>query len=392
MNLLKTLENSIIPLSNEYPALKGVIKVRKELDTDSVIVVLSDSVHALFEDFYRRVLVGVRKGEDYYDCWRKIFAGFGIGKNAIWKRYDTFLFTDYGDKVIIGEKELSKRICRFCGSRNPPPKTKEGKIISHFQNISHAISRSLGNKNIICNEECDECNNDFSNGIENDVNQFFSISQALYSKKSNSGTTKCASGENFLIKDNQVQVKLPSNFTNFPATMTVHPGESGFTCALKDNVGYIPANVYRCLSKFVVSCIDKKYLSVFPKTIKWIRRKKKYLNLPRVYINENTPYTETPILLVFLRKDTNTDIPYCVALFSAFDKVLLYALPSFNSNGIDNNDLDTSLANFVKIYMSDENLKSIELSSEKKLMEDSLLTIGENSSIQLTLVCDGKGV
>lgn len=387
---IEVLQDLVIPMADKYPALRGFQKVQKELGSYSIIVVLGDCVPTLYEDFYRKALIGVARGEDYYECWHKNYIGFGIGKNAIWDRYETFLFTDYGDKVIIGERDIAKRKCRFCGATNPLQNTKEGIITSHFQNISHAISRSLGNQKIICNEECDDCNNDFSNGIENDINQFFSISQALHSKKSYNGKPKSASGENFLIAENQVQVQLPSNFTNFSATMTVHPSESGFTCALKDNVGYVPANVYRCLVKFVISCIDVKYLPVFPVTKKWIRRKKKFLSLPKVYLNENTPYTDTPILMLFLRKDNNTDLPYCVAMLSVYDRVLVYAVPFCSPHEIDNKDLNKPMAHFVEMYMSNENLTGIDLSSEKKELSDSLLTIRKNSPNQLTLVCDGK--
>lgn len=306
---INVFQDFVIPMTEKYPALKAFQKVKKDIDSDSVIVILSDGVPTLYEDFYRRAIIGVRKGGDHFECWRKNYIGFGIGKNAIWKRYETYLFTDYGDKVIIGERDLAKRKCRFCGATNPLHDTKAGKITSHFQNIAHAISQSLGNQRIICNEECDDCNNVFSNGIENDINQFFSISQALHTKKSSNGKPKSATGENYTIAENQVQIKLPSNFSNFPATMTIHPGESGFTCALKGNVGYVPANVYRCLVKFAMSCIDAKYLPVFSITTKWIRKKKRFLRLPKVYINERAPYTETPILLLFVRKDNNIDLP-----------------------------------------------------------------------------------
>ena len=38
---------------------------------------------------------------------------------------------------------------RFCGQQVP--------IVS-FNNTAHAISESLGNKSVICREECDNCN------------------------------------------------------------------------------------------------------------------------------------------------------------------------------------------------------------------------------------------
>lgn len=61
------------------------------------------------------------------------------------------------------------------------------------------------------------------------------------------------------------------------------------------------------------------------------------------------------------------------------------------AHGIDNKDLNTPMLHFVEMYMSNENLTSINLCSEKKEQTDSLLTISKGSPNQLTLICDGMG-
>lgn len=64
------------------------------------------------------------------------------------------------DKVRIGETDKSQRTCRFCGRKQPDVS---------FNNIAHTISEGLGNKNIITNDECDECNKWFGKEIEQDL-------------------------------------------------------------------------------------------------------------------------------------------------------------------------------------------------------------------------------
>ncbi len=66
---------------------------------------------------------------------------------------------DASTKKTIGEQDKSKRVCRFCNNT---------RTNISFNNIAHAISESLGNKKIILNEECDECNSEFgsASGIE----------------------------------------------------------------------------------------------------------------------------------------------------------------------------------------------------------------------------------
>ena len=63
-----------------------------------------------------------------------------------YEHYEVRIFT--GDnRLNIGEFKKSKRVCRFCGRSMP-------KIT--FMQKAHAISESLGNKGLICREECDD--------------------------------------------------------------------------------------------------------------------------------------------------------------------------------------------------------------------------------------------
>ena len=63
-----------------------------------------------------------------------------------------------GEKVRLGDKQ--NRVCRFC-DRRPPDVT--------FRMVAHAIPEALGNKSIESAYECDECNERFGRGIENDL-------------------------------------------------------------------------------------------------------------------------------------------------------------------------------------------------------------------------------
>lgn len=66
--------------------------------------------------------------------------------------YDKYCVNQYFHNKI-GERERSKRICRFCG-RDSQHTT--------FKNDAHIIPQSLGGtKELICYEECDECNKRF---------------------------------------------------------------------------------------------------------------------------------------------------------------------------------------------------------------------------------------
>jgi HNH endonuclease len=76
----------------------------------------------------------------------------GRNRNSLFKellqQYNMLGF-DKHTKEAVGEPDKSKRVCRFCGRKQPDVT---------FKNVAHAISESLGNKKIILYEECDECN------------------------------------------------------------------------------------------------------------------------------------------------------------------------------------------------------------------------------------------
>ncbi len=104
-------------------------------------------------DFYK-YLTSLLEGNDYETIKSQMKELFG----EIKKVYSISAF-DASTKKTIGEQDKSKRVCRFCNNT---------RTNISFNNIAHAISESLGNKKIILNEECDECNSEFgsASGIE----------------------------------------------------------------------------------------------------------------------------------------------------------------------------------------------------------------------------------
>lgn len=85
-------------------------------------------------------------------------------------------------KAPIGEFDKSKRICIFCGK-----KVEDGVT---FKKKAHAISESLGNKHLIQNEECDQCNEMFGNTFEEDISNFFLPYRVMYGVTGKKGIPK----------------------------------------------------------------------------------------------------------------------------------------------------------------------------------------------------------
>lgn len=225
-------------------------------------------------------------------------------------------------RLYIGEANKSNRICRFCGNQIP--------IVS-FDHTSHAISESLGNKSIICREECDKCNERFSRTIEPDIANMLSSLLTIYSIHGKNGirtTTgkylKLSSKEPTKGSANketiklQLEQELPDNIEEFLKKQLPLDANS---------LKYIPQNVYKCLCKYVVSVIDKRYLPDFKKTIDWINSTTKYCKLPLVAIGNGQIKRDAPYLIVSIRKTSNYNYPYCFALFVIVNMAFAFIVP-----------------------------------------------------------------
>ncbi len=225
-------------------------------------------------------------------------------------------------RQYIGETEKSNRICRFCGQQVP--------IVS-FKNTAHAISESLGNKSIICREECDNCNEQFSRTIEPDIANMLSSLLTIYSIHEKNGI-RTTTGKNFKLSLDE-STKSDTNIGTI--TIQLHQEfpeniEDFFREQLSldaSSLKYIPQNVYKCLCKYVVSVVNKRYLPYFRKTIDWINSTTRCCKLPIVAIGDAQIKMEAPYLIVSIRKTNNYNYPYCFALFAVANTAFAFIIP-----------------------------------------------------------------
>jgi len=104
------------------------------------------------EEIFKEKIVKLEK--DYTDSFAELE-----------KKYEFIMFSTRIQNVI-GEKDRTKRVCRYCNKSKPEVS---------FKKVAHSISEALGNKKIITNDECDTCNEKFGKGIENDLILYLSL-------------------------------------------------------------------------------------------------------------------------------------------------------------------------------------------------------------------------
>lgn len=235
-------------------------------------------------------------------------------------------------KIYIGESDKTKRVCRFCGKTYKDTK---------YQKKAHAISEALGNNTIFCNEECDVCNERFGETLEMELYRQFGILYSLYGVKGKKGKRKYVD-ENISISDEGVQIKVNSEV---PSKEEL--AQSGFSFNVDGGLSYTPQNVYKCLCKFAISVIDKKYLCELQKTIDWISSDEMLSKVPYVYIR-NCYNENHPMIAIYTSKESNYPDRTFIARIFLLNIELVYIFPYRGDVLIENGTSDIS--DFLDLY------------------------------------------
>ncbi|MBD5292697.1 MAG: hypothetical protein HDS23_05565 [Bacteroides sp.] len=244
---------------------------------------------------------------------------------------------DGSKKINIGEKE--NRICRFCGRSKPDVK---------FSSKAHAISEFLGNKQIICLEECNNCN-DFFSSIEQHFFNFQSVLFPLYGIKGKTGTPKVKGSDGEIYNENEVvKLKTESRLeeyltydSNVPGTLKLEISPFGT---------FIPQKVYQCLVKYAISSINTESINQFKESIDWIRIEKPSLcDLPPV-IYFTHDFIEHPKISVYIRNEDNDKCPFALGCLEFADKGFFYIIPLSNSESITIDKVKSFVFIFVQLF------------------------------------------
>lgn len=243
-----------------------------------------------------------------------------------------------GSRVVLG----NRKYCRFC------KRTKEKGAT--FSKEAHAISIALGNKNIIGKEECDGCNNDFSETIEPDIVTYLSIERTLFRIK---GRNKGRGGEKDVVGRN-FSMKFENDYNSFRLDLIDPNGLNfiGGKCNFDLNFGQIcEQNIYRALCKYFISVIPEIYLEKFENTIDWINRNVSLENLPIVArYPQNNMNHQQPFIIYHIRTNDNVNLPYAFCELYFANLLFVYIIPLSSEQEID----FTVEENFYKFWNSKE--------------------------------------
>lgn len=278
----------------------------------------------------------------------------GILRNTLDKYHGLFseVLKDYKilhfeptTKTFFGENDKSKRICRFCGGSESTGKT--------FKKIAHTISESLGNKKIISNEECDECNSTFANTIEEDAFDFLKIFRVMYGMKGKDGipTLKFKNGTEIRHENGHCCIFEIDNGKE------INPEELSIPMHYYRPINFM--NIYRAFVKYAIGLIDRDDLTKFTNTISWINNVKNdgsSLDLPKLACHiDKLNYYEQPIITLYRRKTENYDYPFMYVELKIAMYIFVFIIPF---SDLDKTDFSTE-NNYIKFWQINSHYNSV---------------------------------
>jgi len=280
-------------------------------------------------------------------------------------------------RTHIGKSDRSERICRFCGKS-----TAVGGVT--FKKIAHAIPEALGNKGLILNEECDDCNERFGNTIEQDLISYFNFHRVFWAIKGKNGVPKISFKNGYFErKENKFVIGYKPG-----------PSEGAFkdlkevTLVSHDRIATV--NIYKSLCKIAISVIDADKLRHFGRTISWLLADELCPQvLPKVAIlNAPQMRVECPQIVLYHRQSAQENLPHLVGEFKFKTLLLVFIVPF--------SDLDTktfsSDEEYSEFWESFPNYTAVDGWKFKRFdspqKRDYLLTVGLTRSITLRLCED----
>lgn len=237
-------------------------------------------------------------------------------------RHQKSIFTDIERETYLGE---NLRICRFCGKRFPEVT---------FNRKAHVVPQAIGNANLLCYFECDNCNQFFGK-YEDHLAKFLSVLRPFVNvENSNRGGRRVGHNEpksGLNIKSGSDGLELYSE-AGKPNQVRF---EQGNTKLVIDATipPYSPLFVFKALLKIAVSMLDESEIDQFKLTQSFLLdnsqnyKVKGYGLFSCFVINVNgPPIWEKPFAVLHTKLDSAKESLYPQKVFTIFFASRVYQI------------------------------------------------------------------
>jgi len=245
----------------------------------------------------------------------------------------THLFLDMNyeqtvDLDLAGPKKQrlgvrSPRVCRYC-QKSPPETT--------FKQEAHAIPECLGNRRLISLDECDRCNQQFSQTFEHHFDGFTRPMRTAEAIRGKNGVP------GYKSPDGKARVKHNASRNNFNiqeeergAILAEDEQAKALVLTLKSQP-HVPLEVYRCLVKMAFAVLPDQELKHFDLTRRWLVEP--FVPPPPIlacmafsHIAFLPGPLAVPRISLWRRRDGRMPAPYMLATLCYSRWIFMYALP-----------------------------------------------------------------
>lgn len=261
---------------------------------------------------YRLHLKCLARGIEYKP---HIHTNFLATEGLALTRYRSLYF-GYEDEVVrIGEPDKRKRVCRYCGRKMPEVT---------FKKDAHAIPDALGNKQLICNEECDKCNHRLST-IEENLTSHMEYNRVRCLIPNKDGKIPEIEGRDFVARRNADGI--PQIIVDGRKTTLRKNPDGSLSLRINGAKPIYDNDIYKTLVKCVIGLLPTEELPHFKNTIKWINGVLFGDSYPSIYKAYIKDANTQPKCKIFLNQKQIPYSPYCTALLYTCDMVYLFVVP-----------------------------------------------------------------
>ncbi len=333
-NLLKFV-NKYAPIEPKVHQIRHFIESLEE--DEHFIFIPNNSIEREDYHFIHQHLRALKSGKDF----ETVKAEFEGSFKNVFERFQ-IIHANGKRKYFFGVKNKHERVCRYCGL-----KVVDG---ATFKKTAHSICEALGNSCIFTLDECDTCNKEFGDGIEQDLVNYFDVLRPFFDIKGKEGILTIQ-GKNFKLtkkKDKGLYLTFYSERPN--------SSNNELNLQLDHNRKAAEQDIYKALCKCAIGVIPIEKLNHFKKTISWIRGNIQIDELPVVAkVLKNEMYVQHPEITVFLKQNGDDNLPEGFAVFRFTIFIYVFILPSHadKSDFIDKK-------NYEKFWQSMTHLNKIE--------------------------------
>lgn len=273
-------------------------------------------------------------------------------------------FNNYGTYTY--KKDNEGKECKYCGKKN-------------FKSYSHIIPDNLGG-HLIDGEECDECNDNFNDNIEQEFSKYLEVFRTILGIRGKKHVPKVKS------TDTTIKFKRKENNDDINKIIILKKDSENITESDNEIVVSLNINfnkVYKCLTKIALGLIPCRDIGNFCETVNWIKSDDNYKNIPKlIEIDhfENIAITQKPSITIFLRKNIDDySIPYMFVCLNCRFRSYYYIIPFTK---YDKNDFSED-AHFNLFFENinkfiQNNYKLIDCNSNKKEIVEQVIVLPNN--------------